>query len=306
MTVTLAERVRAALLDLGYREFDPMQPRDGDGKWSKNPAAAAADFAEKVAKALSRDAALDSAPVHLADAPGRHGGKYDGARFSQAPPGHGDPLAVAEMEGLEYEETNSYLWERATGRDITVDGSGNPFKPAELEYWAKRHAQTQHRVDEVDKTLAVSPLPHDVVVHRGVKSGSDTFGAETWFGLTPRLPGEKPDFAREDAEWERFESGWRPDLTGMEWTQHSYLHTTVRDELMTEYAKNHGGLTHMPVAMRILLPAGVPAIRMSDMDKESELMAARGLRLRVVKDHGEDSDGVRRLDVEVVGHEAAA
>ena len=54
--------------------------------------------------------------------------------------------------------------------------------------------------------------------------------------------------------------------------------------------------------MTITVPAGTGAVQMSEIDHEAELMLERGLRYRVVADHGVDDGGVRRLDVEVLPH----
>jgi hypothetical protein len=58
--------------------------------------------------------------------------------------------------------------------------------------------------------------------------------------------------------------------------------------------------------MRLLVPAGVGAIEISGprdpdtLEGESEVLLQRGLRMRVVADHGVDARGVRQLDVEVI------
>jgi hypothetical protein len=160
-----------------------------------------------------------------------------------------------------------------------------------------RHKEAVDRIHEVDKTMDHSPLSEDVVVYRGVKDGAGMFGYSRYTGV------DSKDFDEQDRQYERFLGGYRPDLTGMEWTQHSYLHTTVNDERLAGYAKKTSP-DRDPVAMTIVLPKGTGAVRMSDIGAEAEIMAERGLKLRVVADHGLDAHGVRHLDIEVVGRDA--
>jgi hypothetical protein len=228
------------------------------------------DFGTRAKNADSGEKALNSAPAKLKRAEGGHGGKY-GDESLDAPEGAGSARALAEMEGSEYQETNAALWGDARLTDATKE-----------------------RIAEVDKTMAVSKLPKDAVVYRGIKDGKAMFGGD-W--IAPGL--DKMSFDEEDAAYERYEAGERPDLTGYQWTQKSYLHTTVNKERLTGYAKKIEGAGLEPVAMTILLPKGTGAVNMSGMDFEAELMARRGLKLRVARDNGY-INGVRHLDIEVV------
>lgn len=225
-------------------------------------------------KANHGETALDSAPAKLQRAEHGHSGEY-GDESLDAPKGAGSARALAEMEGTEYEHTNTQL------------RSG------------KLSESTKERVAEVDKTMAVSKLPKDAVVYRGVKDGQQMF-KEDW--IAPGLKGMSAE--EQDKAYDRYYEGKRPDLTGYQWTQKSYLHTTTDAERLNTYAQKHQGFDLEPVAMTIVLPKGTGAVQMSDQKFEAELMAQRGLKLRVAADHGVDSHGVRHLDIEVVGHEA--
>ncbi len=133
--------------------------------------------------------------------------------------------------------------------------------------------QVQGWIGEIDAAMDSSPLPEDVTTWRGIRSGQVIFGDQ--------LDG---------------------DLTGAEWTEHAYVSTTTDVEVADGFAGANPGA----VQMRILTPAGTGAIEITDsVDRpgrhgESELLLQRGLRMRVVADHGVDARGVRQLDVEVL------
>lgn len=270
------------------------------GAAGAHPAAADESKSEKQWLAKAHGAAhgedaLDAVPAKLTAAEEGHSGDYSGEKLD-APEGSGSVRALSEMEGLEYQTTNSLLWrgkdphERRVARsELTED------QRARMDRIDK---ETRDRIREVDKTMDHSPLSEDVVTYRGAKRASEMFGYGRYTGI------DSDDFAEQDRQFERFQSGYRPDLTGMEWTQHSYLHTTVNDERLAGYAKNLSEQSDDPVAMTIVLPKGTGAVRMSGIGAEAEIMAERGLKLRVVADHGLDEHGVRHLDIEVVGRDA--
>jgi hypothetical protein len=248
---------------------------DEDSGGGKSESKAPAKKSGESKGTLTEKAALDSAPVKLdPGSGGGHGGNYDEATAT-GPKGMGSVKALAEMEGVEHEVTNNWL--RRGGKDL----------PSQAP-------QIKERIAEVDKSMAVSPLPNDVTAHRGVKDGSQTFGEDAWYGFA--FDGDTRE--EQDANWARWQSGERPDLTGLTWTEKGYSHTTVAEDKVAGYAKKVADLE--PVAMKISVPKGTQGIQMSGMDKEAELMLQRGLKYRVTKDHGVDSSGVRRLDVEVV------
>lgn len=133
-----------------------------------------------------------------------------------------------------------------------------------------------YTVDEItpviaglDRAMAASRLDRDVTTYRGVRDPLPMFG--------DRLAG---------------------NLTGMEWREDAYLSTSAQQRRAAGFA---GRSAKAPMVMRILTPAGTPAIEASGMDLEAELLLRRGLRLRVVADRGVSPDGVRHIDVEVLG-----
>lgn len=244
-----------------------QHPRDGDGKFARKAGHADAWMAQ-VSGALRGEKALNSAPVQLSPDKEGHSGRYGNAEL-RGLDDDGVKLALSEMEGLEYAKTNGYLrTPRADAPDIDT------------------------RVAAIDRAMDASVLPEDVVVHRGIKNGADTFG-DTWYG--DFLEGT---FAEQDEKWPRWEAGERPDLTGMVWEERAYTHTTVDDERLGGYARKYP--EQDAVAMNILVPKGTKGVQLSGMDYEAEIMLERGLKYRVVKDHGTDENGVRQWDVEVI------
>jgi hypothetical protein len=115
--------------------------------------------------------------------------------------------------------------------------------------------------------FARSTLQRDAALHRGVAS------ARTMFG--DRLDG---------------------DLTGLEWRELAPSSTSARARVAEGFAGAHPD----SVVMRILAPRGTPAVELSGVDTEAEVLLGPGQRFRVVRDRGRDARGVRRIDVEVV------
>jgi hypothetical protein len=273
--------------------------RDGKGRFAEHPGVDAPDLGigtpggetSGSASPKTGQAALDSAPVRLTRPPGGHGGDYTGADIT-GPPGRGSAQALAEMEGVEHETTNSYL------RNVGKPPPPSSYTPTpEDEQRQKDHAaKVEARIAEVDKSMSVSPLADPVVVYRGVKDGSVMFG-DTWYG---KYADPADSFDKQDQMWELWQAGERPDLTGVTWEEKAYSHTTVNSERLSGYAQKLP--EQEPVAMTIVVPAGTGAVQMSEIDHEAELMLERGLKYRVVADHGIDGGGVRRLDVEVIPH----
>lgn len=140
----------------------------------------------------------------------------------------------------------------------------------------------QQRIDGIDRAMAASRLKQDVLVYRGIRSPHKVFG-NSWLDSSSKA--------------------------GLTWTDNGYTSTTVDKRVTTE-----AGFTdeHDSALMRIVVPRGVSAVRLSDMapagtaalssiSHEAELLLDRGLTFRVVADHGYDGTTKRRLlDVEVV------
>lgn len=92
------------------------------------------------------------------------------------------------------------------------------------------------------------------------------------------------------------------DLTGMEWSEAAYVSTSSERSVSQSFADGN-----RPVLMRIITPAGVGAVELSDSrpaGSEAELLLQRGLRMRIVADNGVDERGIRQIDVEVVPDDA--
>lgn len=280
MTTTTLPRPDVVQVD------DREYVRDRRGRFAKNPGGG-------FASALTKHAALDSAPVRLIRPRNGHHGDYTGADIT-GPDGHGSALALAEMEGVEHETTNSYL--RNVGKPPPPRANGYVPTAEDEERHRKSVAEIEARVADLDQTMSVSKLPEPVVVHRGVKDGSRMFAQDVWFGKYLGTP--ESSFEEQDALWDLWEAGERPDLTGVTWEEKAFAHTTVDSGRLAGYARKIAGLE--PVAMKIYVPAGTGAVQMSEFDFEAELMLERGLHYRVIADHGTDAGGVRQLDVEVI------
>ncbi|WKU08002.1 phage minor capsid protein [Micromonospora sp. HUAS LYJ1] len=123
----------------------------------------------------------------------------------------------------------------------------------------------------LDDALSRSRLDADIVVERGFRP-TPAFGAD-WANA---------------------------DVTGWIWTDLAYGSVTADSVVAEEFAGSRG------IIMRILVPRGVGAVRVSDLgsenggsEAEAEILLERGCRYRVVRDHGV-VDGWRRVDVEVL------
>lgn len=131
----------------------------------------------------------------------------------------------------------------------------------DVEQRVKTVATAERDVKVLDRAMAQSKLPSDVVVWRGAPAKE--------LGI--------PD----------------GDAVGYEWVDPAYAGTSGRRETAADFVAGEGAL------LRILAPEGTPAISIYG-GGEGELLLARGLRYRVVADHGRTNGGSRLLDVEIV------
>lgn len=125
-------------------------------------------------------------------------------------------------------------------------------------------------VSSLDAGFRATRTDRDVVAHRGVFYGSFVFGHQAWAA---------------------------PSLEGMEFEDRGYSSTTTNPAVVSRFTSQY---TDEGVSMRILVPQGTPALRLSEWGDEAELLLNRGSRFRVIRDHG-TQDGIRNIDVEVVG-----
>jgi hypothetical protein len=123
-------------------------------------------------------------------------------------------------------------------------------------------------IADLDAAFRLSNLRAEVVSYRGLHNAQRLFG-------------------------DRIEH----DLTGLEWREEAYVSTTVLERRTRGFV--HSAQIN-PLLMRIVSPKGTAAIEASSDLLEAELLLDRGLRFRVAKDNG-IVDGIRRIDVEVLG-----
>ncbi|SRR6266498_247761 len=245
---------------------------------------------------LTGQAALDAAPAQFTAAPGGHGGSHKGEKL-EAPDGAGPARAIGEYEGVEYQTTNT-----------TLRGGFRKPEPGD-RYAQERERAVAARVTEIDKTMGVSRLKSDVQVERVIGKGAEVFGRDAWYGSV--VDWKTNDFDEVDRQVEQhWNKGERPSLKGMSWREKGYVSTTADPRVTAMYGQRfkviNSDLDGEPVVMRMFVPKGTGAVRLSPMTpqrvklrSEAELLLQRDLTATVVEDHGVGPDGLRHLDVEV-------
>lgn len=148
---------------------------------------------------------------------------------------------------------------------------GNEYKQinAAMRGVESADARTKRAIKSLQSGFSRTVTSNDIVVHRGMFYGSKSFGDDAWN---------------------------RPDLTGVEWTDKAPASSTTNPAVADRFASK---FTDEGVSMRIRIPKGTPAMRLSEWGDEAEVLLQPGLRYRVVKDNG-TIDNVRHLDVEVI------
>lgn len=274
--------------------FDPsLHPHDPhSGEFVHTPGGSGhGGFLERLAEALTKQDALDATPAKLVRAPRGHYGDYNGEAL-HGPSGMGSVRALSEYEGVEYSVTNNFL--RGGFKDPHTgkpDTGHEPHLEGVLE-----------RVAEIDKTMSASKLTSDVKVERVVKEGSKVWGRDVWYGDV--IDQNEQNFDIQDQQMARWESGVRPDLTGLRWKEPAYSSTTADPAVAHEFGKGwltaNSPLDGEPVIMTILAPKGTGAVQLAELGHAAEILLERDLTYEVVADHGVGPDGFRLFDVQVV------
>lgn len=179
------------------------------------------------------------------------------------------PHSIERDTGLSDDESRALR----NYRSITYSGINRRLRSGNTDINDKADEAQQRAIDGIDSAMSASQLPQPVETYRGVFDEGNMFGG--------RLAG---------------------DMTGMEWREDAYMSTTVDLNVAEGFSDDGDGA----VLMHITVPAGTGAVQLSSasggntVHAEAELLLQRGLRLRVVADRGVDSNGIRRLDVEVI------
>ena len=183
-------------------------------------------------------------------------------------PSRPPPLSIPERQSLnsyrgnDYVQINQRLRSGATIQPLADDEEDDG--PDAVDYW----------IGNIDSAMQRAALPNEVAAWRGAMDASRLFG--------DRVNG---------------------NLTGLEWDEAAYISTSTDRSVSHDFASgalSDEGTAANPVLMRVVVPAGVGAVELSDEYYESELLLQRGLRMRVVADRGRDPQGIRLIDVEVV------
>lgn len=297
---------RGKLSGTGLADFNIKHPRRTDGKFGSGASPTPGTAARRLGIArpvLTGEAALNSVPAKMTRPPRGRSGDYSGAKL-EAPKGHGDVLALAEYEGLEYTGINGLLrgdYDRPFEPEKWRTPEENEKQRVFIEnYRAERKAENLPRVAEIDKTMAVSPLPQDIETERVVRHGRQIWGDAIWYGDTDFTATD--DFDEQDRRYNRWLAGERPDLTGLRWSELAYVSTSASDTFGAHHARHwHSDQGEgEPILMKVTAPAGVGAIQLSEWGEVGEILLQRGLQMEITKDHGVDDKGFRRLDVRVI------
>ncbi len=136
------------------------------------------------------------------------------------------------------------------------------------------------------------------------------------FGALEAMMGHPKSALRDDISVERgvqdpthvFGDAWRSDgdNTGLTWEDAAFVSTSTSGQTAEEFARL-GIEGHAPLVMTVLAPKGIHAIRFGvhgsipQYNAEDEVVLDRGLRFRVIADHGLGADGIHRVDVAVIG-----
>lgn len=133
----------------------------------------------------------------------------------------------------------------------------------------------EDHVRDLDIAFSHSALTQDILVYQGSRGPGRMFPPGEW-----SLVG---------------------GMDGKEFTVEAYWSSSTNkgtaENFATDYIGGGDAATAQSTVMKIVVPKGTAVI---DLMTEGEVLLNRGLRYRVVKDRGVGTDGVRRLDVEVI------
>jgi hypothetical protein len=183
----------------------------------------------------------------------------------------GSGLSEAEIQ-QGFHALNTYQGSGYNGMALHLRGDRSLPKYQSASY--------QSDIDAIDRVMSHAELTEDVVVYRGERNPSRSFPEGVW--------------------------SMTGGMEGMEWTFPTYSSTSASEEAAREFAKggtNNENGKAQPTVFRIRVPKGHHAMALDEgymKETEHELLLPHHLRYRVVKDHGVDSTGVRRLDVEAL------
>jgi hypothetical protein len=259
-------------------EPNPDQPDAPFGKRLKTRDELAREIAEAVAVDPDRAAEevlarLDELPAPKPRAAAGVGavrqGKFDNPQVPARVGTSDSPIRWAEGTDPGWEATRSKRAQRALrayGRASFEINQSLRGQPVEVPIFPPE--QTAGHVEAIDDLMSVSRTTAPMEQWRGVRAARGMFG--------DRLDG---------------------DLTGVEWREDAYVSTSSNMGVSQYFAtQGPGGML-----MRMSVPEGIGAAQVKDSRGEAEALLERGLRLRIVADHGwQPGWGYRLVDVEVV------
>lgn len=163
-----------------------------------------------------------------------------------------------------------------TGLDVKINAHLRSGEPIESAGHADGGSYTPYMImNDLKELLDFSVSKKDIVVHRGIKDPSSIF-----------------------------EDSWNPDgdNTGLTWIDKGFASTSVSEDVSKDLFADGSTM------MRIVVPKGTHAVHLPPTEQlaedELEILLNRGLKYRIVTDHGVDpTTSLRNLDVEVVPQE---
>jgi hypothetical protein len=240
------------------------------------------ELAREIAEAVAADPSLEArllarlddlpppAPRRAAAKPGAvRQGKFDNPAVPARVGTADSPIRWAEGTDPGWDEARSKRAQRALRAYGTASFEINESlrgEPVETPVFPPE--QTAAHIEAIDDLMAVSRTTAPMEQWRGLRAARGMFG--------DRLDG---------------------DMTGVEWREDAYT-STSSNMGVSQYFATHG---QGGMLMRIFVSEGIGAAQVKDSRGEAEALLERGLRFRIVADHGwQGAWGYRLVDVEVV------